>query len=158
MTSLPGLLSWSGEAAEDNGLRSCAIALAALCALSMAAEGAPAKICLRQEAVQGWKVLDDDVLIVTDRTGKKFRLAMAGACHDLQFQTRLVFSSSNSGSPCVAPGDRVAAAFPGDNGPPPRCVIAEIREYTAAMENADEMAEGTQFHHPDTHGEIGAIP
>jgi hypothetical protein len=37
-------------------------------------------------------------------------------------------------------------------------VIAEIREYTAAMENADEMAEGTQFHHPDTHGEIGAIP
>jgi hypothetical protein len=83
---------------------------------------------------------------------------MTGACHDLQFQTELAFSPSDGGSSCLAPNDRVAASFPGDHGPPPRCMIAEIREYTAAMENADEMAEGTQFHHPDTHGEIGAIP
>jgi len=37
-------------------------------------------------------------------------------------------------------------------------LITDVQEYTAAMENADEMAEGTLHHHPDTHGEIGAIP
>lgn len=139
-------------------MRDHAIMVALLFAIPLAAEAAPAKICLRQDAVQDWKLLGEDVLIVTDRAGTKFRLAMAGACHDLQFQTALTFSPAASGLSCLAPNDRVAASFPGDRGPPPRCVIAEIREYTAAMENADEMAEGTQFHHPDTHGEIGAIP
>jgi hypothetical protein len=146
------------RAMEIRGMRGRAIVFAVLFAIPSAAEAASAKICLRQDAVQGWKLLGDDVLIVTDHAGKKFRLAMTGACHDLQFQTALTFSGAGGESSCLAPNDRVAASFPGDHGPPPRCVIAEIREYTAAMENADEMAEGTQFHHPDTHGEIGAIP
>jgi len=139
-------------------MRSFAVGFVALLVMPSAAVAAPAKICVRQDTIKDWKVLGDEVLIVTDRTGNKFRLVLAGSCRDLQFQTVLAFSPSRGASSCLAPKDRVAASFPGDHGPPPRCVIAEIREYTAAMENADETAEGTQFHHPDTHGEIGAIP
>jgi hypothetical protein len=54
--------------------------------------------------------------------------------------------------------DSVLAPPPVGSAPVQRCLITEIREYTAAMENADEMAEGTLHHHPDTNGEIGAIP
>jgi hypothetical protein len=139
-------------------MRCPVVGFAALLALSSAATAGPAKICLRQDAVQDWKVLGDDALIVTDRAGQKYRLSVVGACHDLQFQTVLAFSRSREASSCLAPKDKVVASFPGDHGPPPNCAIADIRGYTAAMQNADEMAEGTQFHHPDTHGEIGAIP
>ena len=116
-------------------------------------------VCLRQDMVQGWNVLNDSTLIVTDRVGKKFRVSLTGACHDLQFLTALRFKSfSGSGLACLIRNDTVDAALPGDHGPPQRCRITEVQDYTAAMENADEMAEGTMHHHPDTHGEIGAIP
>ncbi|MES2294707.1 MAG: DUF6491 family protein [Pseudomonadota bacterium] len=124
-----------------------------------AAPAAPSGICLRQDMVQGWSVLNDSTLIVTDRVGKKFRLSLAGACHDLQFLTALRFRTfSGSGLSCLTRHDAVDAALPGVSGPPQRCLITDVQEYTAAMENADEMAEGTLHHHPDTHGEIGAIP
>jgi len=69
---------------------------------SQAAPAAPSGICLRQDMVQGWSVLNDSTLIVTDRVGKKFRLSLAGACHDLQFLTALRFRSfSGSGLSCL---------------------------------------------------------
>jgi hypothetical protein len=147
---------------EEVHMRIRVVVFALLLAAPMAAEAAPAAppgICLRQDMVQGWNVLNDDTLIVTDRAGKKFRLLLTGSCHDLQFLTALRFRSfSGNGLPCLTRNDAVAAALPGDHGPPHRCLITEVQEYTAAMENADEMAEGTLHHHPDTHGEIGAIP
>jgi hypothetical protein len=129
-------------------------------AAPLAAEAATASaqpICLRQDTVKDWKVLDDSTLIVTDRTDKKFRLSLMGACHDLQFQTALSFVTGG-GPPCLARNDAILAPPPIGSAPLQRCLIAEIREYTAAMENADELAEGTLHHHPDTNGEIGAIP
>jgi len=143
-------------------MRIYSFALAVVLAVPVAvqaATAAPTGVCLRQDMVQGWNVLNDSTLIVTDRVGKKFRLSLAGACHDLQFLTGLRFRSlSGSGLSCLTRDDAVDAALPGDRGPPQRCLITEVQEYTAAMENADEMAEGTLHHHPDTHGEIGAIP
>jgi len=128
----------------------------------LAAKAAPAAVqapCLRPNMVKDWKVLDDNTLIVTDRLDKKFRLSLSGACHDLQFQTALAFKAiSGSNQSCLARNDSVLAPPPVGRAPVQRCLITEIREYTAAMENADEMAEGTLHHHPDTSGEIGAIP
>jgi Family of unknown function (DUF6491) len=119
----------------------------------------PKGVCLRQNMIEGWKVLNDKSLIVIDRAGKKFRLSLTGACHDLQFQTVLAFRPfSGSGISCLTRNDTVIASLPGYGGPPERCLITEIGEYTSAMENADQVAEGTLYHHPDTHGEIGAIP
>jgi hypothetical protein len=104
-------------------------------------------------------VLDDNTLIVTDRLDKKFRLSLAGACHDLQFQTALVFKAFGGTRPsCLIRNAWVLAPPSVGSAPVQRCPITEIREYTAAMENADEMAEGTLHHHPDTNGEIGVIP
>ncbi len=143
-------------------MRIPAAVFALLLAATAAAVAAPARtpgVCLRQDRVQGWNVLNDSTLIVTDRVGKKFRVSLTGACHDLQFLTALRFKSfSGSGLACLIRNDTVDAALPGDHGPPQRCRITEVQDYTAAMENADEMAEGTMHHHPDTHGEIGAIP
>lgn len=139
-----------------------AASLAIAFAAPSAAKAAPASgqsPCLRQDMVQGWKVLNDSTLIVTDRTNKKFRLSLTGACHDLQFQTVLAFKPfSGSSLSCLARNVSVLAPPPVGNAPVQRCLITEIRAYTAAMENADEMAEGTLHHHPDTGGEIGAIP
>ena len=143
-------------------MRIPAVAFVFLFAATGAAEAAPAGtqgVCLRRDMVQGWNVLNDSTLIVTDRVGKKFRVSLTGACHDLQFLTALRFRSfSGSGISCITRNDTVDAMLPGDHGPPQRCRITEVQDYTAAMENADEMAEGTLHHHPDTHGEIGVIP
>jgi hypothetical protein len=138
------------------------VALILILGASAAVQAAPATsagLCLHQDMVQGWNVLNDSTLIVTDRVGKKFRLSLTGSCHDLQFLTALRFRSfSGNGLSCLMRNDTVDATLPGDHGPPQRCRISEVQEYTAAMENADQMAEGTLHHHPDTHGEIGAIP
>ncbi len=128
----------------------------------LAAEAVSAAVqspCLRQDMVKDWKVLDDNTLIVTDRMNQKFRLSLTGACHDLQFQTALAFKPfGGSTLSCLARNDSVLAPPPVGNAPVQRCLITEIRAYTAAMENADEMAEGSLHHHPDTNGAIGAIP
>ena len=137
------------------------VLLTALFFLSVAggAAASPSQICLQQDKVDGWRVLSDNALVVNDRSGKKFRLTLDGACHDLQFQTRLAFKSfSRSGLACLARNDEVDAALPGYGVPAERCRIKTIEPYTAAMENADQTAEGSYYHHPDTHGEIGAIP
>jgi hypothetical protein len=143
-------------------MRICAMVLALTFVAPLAAGAASterAGICLRQDMIEGWNVLDDSTLIVTDRAGKKFRVSLTGACHDLQFLTRLRFKPfSGSGIACLTRNDAVEAVLPGFGGPSQRCLITEVREYTAAMENADQMAEGSLHHHPDTHSEIGAIP
>ena len=142
-------------------MRMIAVAsFAAILAAPLAAQAAAAQApCLRPDMVKGWNVLDDNTLIVADRMNQKFRLSLTGACHDLQFQTALAFKAFGGGNlSCVARNDSVLAPPPIGNAPAQRCLIMEIREYTAAMENADEMAEGTLHHHPDTNGEIGAIP
>ena len=39
----------------------------------------PPTACLRQDMVNGWTVVSDRTLIVTDRVGKKFRMSFTGA-------------------------------------------------------------------------------
>jgi hypothetical protein len=124
-----------------------------------AALAAPGDICLRQDRIEGWNVLNDHTLIVTDKANKKFKLSLTGACHSLQFLTRLTFHPfSGSAVSCLARNDAVEASLPGYGPSPERCLITDVEDYTAAMEHADQMAEGNYYHHPDTHGEIGAIP
>jgi len=139
--------------------RSVAASLAVLLFASFGVQGQPAMphgICVQQDRIGDWAVLSDTKLIVVDKGGKKFRLTLSGACSSLQLQTTLAFRPAGTDT-CLARNDGVVASLPGYPETPERCLITDIDEYTAAMENADQIAEGTLYHHPDTHGEIGAI-
>lgn len=136
---------------------SLAMVFFALCpAQARSPSGAPRGICIRQDRIDDWAVLNDTKLIVIDKEGKKFRLSLTGACSALSLRTALAFRAANADG-CLARNDGVVASLPGYPESPERCLITDIDEYTAAMENADQMAEGTLHHHPDTHGDIGAI-
>jgi hypothetical protein len=141
----------------DRAVRIQAIVLSLSLTASTAAMAVSGGICLRQDEIHDWAVLNDTRLIVIDKAGQKFRLSLSGACRSLQLRTTLVFRPVSSNL-CLARNDGVVASLPGYPESSERCLIAEIDEYTAAMENADQIAEGTLYHHPDTHGEIGAIP
>lgn len=135
------------------GTASIAMLLFASCAaLAQPARG----ICVRPDRIGDWAVLSDTRLIVVDKEQKKFRLSLSGACSALALRTTLAFRPANIDG-CLARKDGVVASLPGYPESTERCLITDIEEYTAAMENADQMAEGTLYHHPDTHGEIGAI-
>ena len=139
--------------------RSGAASLVLLLFASCAAPAQPARprgICVRQDRIDDWAVLSDTRLIVVDKERKKFRLSLSGACSGLSLRTTLAFRAADSGG-CLARNDGVVASLPGYPESAERCLITDIEEYTAAMENADQMAEGTLYHHPDTHGDIGAI-
>ena len=139
--------------------RSVAASLAMFLFTSFGVQGQPAAphgICVQQDRINDWAVLSDTKLIVVDKAGKKFRLSLSGACSSLQLRTTLAFRPAGTDT-CLARNDGVVASLPGYPETPERCLITDIDEYTAAMENADQIAEGTLYHHPDTHGEIGAI-
>ena len=139
--------------------RSGAASLVLLLFASCAAPAQPTQlrgICVRQDRIDDWVVLGDTRLILVDKERKKFRLSLSGACSGLSLRTTLAFRAADTDG-CLARNDGVVASLPGYPESAERCLITDIEEYTAAMENADQMAEGTLYHHPDTHGEIGAI-
>jgi hypothetical protein len=140
---------------------SLAMALFAICSAQIQAQGqtrlgVPRGICIHQDRIDDWAVLSDTKLIVVDKERKKFRLSLTGACSALSLRTTLTFQAAGADG-CLARHDGVVASLPGYPESSQRCLITDIDEYTAAMENADQIAEGTLYHHPDTHGEIGAI-
>lgn len=141
-------MRWSGAASL--------VILALMSCTVQAQPAAPRAICIQQDRIGDWAVLGEFKLIVVDKAGAKFRLALSGACSSLPLRTALAFRSTATDG-CLARGDGVVASLPGYAESPERCLITDIEEYTAAMENADQMAEGTLYHHPDTHADIGAI-
>jgi len=95
---------------------------------------APAKpalpVCLRQDMVWGWKVVDDKTLIVTDKVQKAYQVSLKPGCYDLKWHLGLGFKSySGMGVSCLARNDYVivppAAGMPGQ-----RCFISDIVAYT----------------------------
>jgi hypothetical protein len=93
---------------------------------------APAKVCLRQNMVHGWEVVNDKTLIVTDRVGKKFTVSLQPGCLDLKFNMRLGFQSpGGTGLTCLGHNDYVLVP-PGGGLPPQRCFIADVQAYNAA--------------------------
>ena len=99
------------------------------------------------------RCLDNRTVIVTDRLRQRFRLTLAGACHDLQFpigaglqdlrRRRPVLSARNDSVWCRRRAIRL---------PRQRCLITDIEAYTPAMDNADAMAEGCTSAHGDRSG------
>ena len=110
------------------------VLLVPLAAQAQTALVAPAKpaspVCLRQDMVWGWKVVDDKTLIVTDKVQKAYQVSLKPGCHDLKWHLGLGFKSySGMGISCLARNDTVIV--PPDPGmPPQRCFISDIVAYT----------------------------
>ena len=90
-------------------------------------------VCLRQDMVWGWKVVDDKTLIVTDKARKAYKVSLKPGCFDLKWHLRLGFKSySGMGISCLERNDYVTV--PPDAGmPAQRCFISEIVAYTPPL-------------------------
>ena len=118
-----------------SGAASLAMLLSVPCA-AQAQSGAPPAACLRQDMVQGWTVVNDQTLIVTDRVGKKFTVSLAPGCRNLKFNQRLAFSAfSGTGLACLGHNDSVLVP-PGGGDPGQRCLIAGVQANAAPAANA----------------------
>ena len=118
--------------------RSGAASLAMLILASCAAKAQPAAspgVCLRQDMVNGWTVVNDRTLTVTDRVGKKFTVSLAPGCRNLKFNQRLAFSAfSGTGLACLGHNDYVLVP-PGGGDPGQRCLIAGVQANAAPATN-----------------------
>lgn len=110
--------------------RSCAASLAMFIfasGIAQAQPAAPPAACLRQDMVQGWTVVNDRTLVVTDRVGKTFTVSLLPGCRNLKFNQRLAFSAfSGTGLACLGHNDYVLVP-PGGGDPGQRCLIAGIQ-------------------------------
>lgn len=92
----------------------------------------PAKACLRQDMVFGWNVVNDKLLIVTDRVGKKFAVSLMPGCFDLKFSERLGFKTfGGTRLSCLGHNDYVLVP-PSAGLSRQRCFISDVQVYNAA--------------------------
>jgi hypothetical protein len=96
--------------------------------------------CLQQNRVDGWKVIDDQTLIVNDRSMRKFKVTLAKGCHDLKWPLRMGFSAGTGfGISCV---QRNSFLIVPPNGPDiaQRCLVEDVQPYSDAAKRADASA------------------
>ena len=108
-----------------------AVPLAAQAQTALVAPAKPASpVCLRQDMVWSWNVVDDQTLIVTDKVQKAYQVSLKPGCRDLKWHLGLGFKSySGMGISCLQRNDYVIV--PPDPGmPPQRCFISDIAAYT----------------------------
>ncbi|HWY62924.1 MAG TPA: DUF6491 family protein [Rhizomicrobium sp.] len=103
-------------------------------ALSSPAAAQPAQLqqgqCLQQNRVDGWKVIDDQTLIVTDRSMRKFKVSLAKGCHDLKWPMRLGFSAGTGfGISCVQRNSFLIVPPNGGNFTQ-RCLVEDVQTYS----------------------------
>ena len=84
--------------------------------------------CLRQNMVNGWKVINDQTLIVTDRVGHQCTVALEKGCTGLSWPMALGFGTGlrgDTGLTCISRNDFVTV--PANGGyPRQRCLISSV--------------------------------
>lgn len=83
---------------------------------------------LRRNMVQGWKVINDQTLIVTDRVGRQYDVALKKGCTGLDWPNALGFGTGlrgDLGITCLTRNDFVTVA-PNGGTPRQRCTIASV--------------------------------
>jgi hypothetical protein len=100
--------------------------------------------CLRSNMVNGWKVVNDQTLVVTDRVGHQYTVALAKGCSGLKWPLRLGFNSGlpgDIGLSCITRNDFVTVPASGGYVTQ-RCLINSVQPVgvpmpgTAAMNNS----------------------
>jgi len=92
--------------------------------------------CLRPNMVNGWKVVNDQTLIVFDRVGRQYTVALAKGCTGLKWPMRLGFSAgSGFGLSCVTRNDFVTV--PANGGyVTQRCLINSVQPVGVSLPGA----------------------
>jgi hypothetical protein len=103
------------------------VLIASLLVGALAPTAAEAQACLRQNMVNGWKVIDDQTLIVVDRVGHQYTVALQKGCTGLKWPMHLGFTSSSGfGLSCITRNDFVyVPAQPGTVSQ--RCLINSVQ-------------------------------
>ena len=102
-------------------------------ALAAPAAAQPQQQCLRQNMVNGWKVVNDQTLIVTDRVGHQFTVSLAKGCRDLKWPMRLGFSAGTGfGLSCVGRHDFLYVPSNGGDVSQ-RCLIDDVQPYPGGI-------------------------
>ena len=106
------------------------VAAGSLALLSSPAAAQSQQVCLAKNMVQGWKVVNDQTLIVEDRVGRRYTVTLARGCRDLKWPSRLGWSSSTGFAiGCIQHNDFLYVPA---NGPDiaQRCLIEDVQPYT----------------------------
>jgi hypothetical protein len=128
-----------------------ALAIAAVSAFVSTVQPATAQPseadCLQPMHLNGWKVLDDRTVIITDQARHPFKLSLAPGCTGLQFSFGLGLKSFNiSRLECISHGDSVVVPA-GGGMPRQNCMINTIQAYTPEMQHADAVAKAMDKPH-----------
>ena len=114
-------------------MRIATFAFFALCILltvqAQAAALDKSSVCLRQNMVWGWKVVDNRTLIVTDKVQKAYKVSLRPGCFDLKWPMRLGFKSLGGfGLSCLQRNDYLVVP-PQAGLPAQRCLISDVAAY-----------------------------
>ncbi len=110
-------------------------AACAVVATPAAAQPAQTQACLAKNMVDGWKVVNDQTLIVNDKVGRKYTVTLARGCRDLKWPDKLGWSASNGFAiGCIQHNDFLYVPA---NGPDisQRCLIEDVQPYADQASN-----------------------
>jgi hypothetical protein len=115
---------------------------------AIAQPGKPATACLEPIRFDRWKALNDNVLIITDRANKNYRITLAPGCWNVSWAMNIgIQTFSPSRLSCVSRGDYVIV--PRDVGVPrQRCLIDKVEAYTPAMQHQDAVDQAMMKRSP----------
>ena len=99
--------------------------------------------CLQYNRLDRWSVVNGKTLSVTDKTDKKFRVALSSDCAHSTFVDRVVFQRiGKSGLDCVEAGDRVRLFETAMQ--PQLCLVSSVSLYTDAQRKLDQKTNPTK--------------
>lgn len=88
-------------------------ALSCLIASSQVMAGGQ-KVCLQRNRLQSWRAVDQNTLVMTDRSRKLYHVTLRNACPNLRQPTAtLVFGHAWRNLQCLGPGHAINVAAPG---------------------------------------------
>ena len=116
-------------------LTSAALVLVALAAQPAAAQppastAQPTQMCLRPNFINGWKVINNQSLIVYDRVNHPYMVTLQKGCYDLKWPSHLGFSNGTGfGLNCIGHNDFLTVPANGGDALQ-RCTIQDVQATT----------------------------
>ncbi len=106
-------------------------------ASAQAAAPSPEKICLQNNRIWSWNAVNDQLLIVTDRTYRRYIVRLSGGCIGLSSYPLMALRFNTWTSlGCLQRGDTIAYRAPGLGRL--TCFVHEVQPYSPELLAQDE--------------------